>query len=272
MKKIVIFLAFSLSVMLASAQSSLRPVSSTWELEVGAAQLADTYLTPLKYNGFHIALGYQRAQAMKFCPERWVNALRLRFGFDRAKNPAGNSIMYSADVSFGWSMLYGWKLPYDIRLKVGGAADADIGALLLARNSNNPAQARASVTVGPEVTAYWTHKIWGVSAHLRSPLIGAFFSPDYGELYYEISLGNRRGLVHCAWPGAYRRLIADLFFDVRPGSTALRIGYRADLLSFRANGITGRSLTHSAVIAVNCDFLSVNPRKYHEVQIITADY
>ena len=38
------------------------------------------------------------------------------------------------------------------------------------------------------------------------PLAGIFFSPDYGELYYEIYLGNHSGLVHGAWPGNYRRL------------------------------------------------------------------
>lgn len=272
MKKLIAAVAFLLSAMVGRADDAVRPVSSTWAFEVGAAQLADTYLTPLKYNGLHLGIGYQRAQAMRFCPEKWTNALRFRMLFDRARNHAGNSVMYSAGINVGWSMLYGWRLPHGISLRVGGAADADLGALLLARNSNNPAQARASVTIGPEVSAYWSRKVWGVGLTMRSPLIGAFFSPDYGELYYEISLGNHKKLVHCAWPGSFRRLTADLFVDVRPAATAVRIGYRADWLSFSANGLTGRSLTHSAVIAVNCDFLSVNPHKNNEAKIITAAY
>lgn len=272
MKRIRVFLVGLMSVLSVSAQDLLRPVSSTWALEIGSTQLADTYLTPLKYNGLHLGLGYQRAQAMRFCPQRWLNALRFRLEFDRAKNHAGNSVMYSAGINAGWSMVYGWDLPYEIKLRAGGAVDAELGALLLARNSNNPAQARASLTVGPEIDAYWLRKIWGVGINMRSPLIGAFFSPDYGELYYEISLGNHKNLVHCAWPGSFRRLTADIFVDIRPSATAVRIGYRADLLSFRANGLTGRSLTHSAVIAITCDFLSVNSHKNYEGKIINAAY
>lgn len=272
MKRLSISLILCLSVLMMSAQKPLRPVSTTWTLEAGGSQIADTYLTPLKYNGWHVGLGYRRSQAMRFMPERWANALYFNLGFDRGHNLSRNSAMYSAGIAAGWSMLYQFSFPHEIRLGVGGSVDMDLGALLLARNSNNPAQARASLTVGPAVSGYWTHGIWGVGARLRSPLIGAFFSPDYGELYYEISLGNRRDLVHCASPASFRRLTAELFFDVRPAATALRIGYRADLLSFKANGITGRSLTHSAVIGINCDFLSVNPRKHHEAQIITAGY
>lgn len=241
---------------------------------MGGSLLADTYLTPLKYRGLHLGLSCSRSQAMRFKPEKWTNSLRFRVEFDRAKNRAGNSVMYSAGIAGGWSMDYCWRLPHAILLKAGGAVDADLGALLLARNSNNPAQARASLTVGPEVAAYWAYKrLWGVGLEMRSPLIGAFFSPDYGELYYEISLGNHGGLVHCAWPGSFRRLTADLFVDIRPGASALRVGYRADLLSFRACGLTGRSLSNSLVIAINCDFLSVNPRKKSdEAKIFSNTY
>lgn len=221
--------------------TGLRPVSLTWSLEAGSSTLADTYLTPLKYHGLHLGVGYDRWQSMRFCPERWADALRFRFLFDRALNPAGNSTMYGAGIAAGWSMVRVFDLGCGFRVGVGGAADLDVGALLLQHNSNNPVQARASVTVGPEVGAYWAcRRLIGAGFSMRSPLIGAFFSPDYGELYYEISLGNHGGLVHCAWPGAFRRLQADFYVDIRPSATALRIGYRTDLLSFRANGITGR--------------------------------
>lgn len=276
MKRLFVTLVLALSVfvvVVVRAQEPLRPVSSTWAFEIGSAHLADTYLTPLTYNGLHLGVAYQHAQAMRFNPRRWNNSLRYSVEFDRAKNPAGNSVMYSASIGFGWSMVHRWSFPYDINLTVGGSADADVGALVLARNSNNPAQARASVTIGPEVGAQWHYrKLWGVGVNMRSPLIGAFFSPDYGELYYEISLGNHKNLVHCACPGSFRRLVADVFVDIRPSATALRIGYRADLLSFRANGLIGRSLTHSAVLAINCNFLSVNPRLSHEAEFVATSY
>ncbi len=58
------------------------------------------------------------------------------------------------------------------------------------------------------------------------PVVGAFFAPDYGELYYEIYLGNHSGLAHCGWWGNYFALENLLTADLRLGSTTLRIGYK----------------------------------------------
>lgn len=236
-------------------------MSSTWSVEAGGAQLANTYLSPLKYQGWHLGVDYDRAQAMRFCPQKWDNALRFGVDFERGMNPAGNAAIYSAQVTAGWSMLWRKSLPKDFTVHAGGAADLLAGALLLMRNGNNPAQARAAVTIGPEVRAAWTHGPWTIGARARTPLLGVFFAPQYGELYYEIQLGDRRGLVHCAHPGSFRRLNAEVYVDFCPGATALRVGYRADLLSARANGITDRRLVNSAFIGINVDWLSINRKR-----------
>lgn len=55
---------------------TVRPVFSAYTLEAGSAHIADTYLTPLKYNGQHFGIDYQRWQAMKFDPQRWVMQAR----------------------------------------------------------------------------------------------------------------------------------------------------------------------------------------------------
>ena len=60
--------------------ATLRPVTSSYTYEIGGATLANTYLTPLKYKGWDMALNYERMQAMKFNPEKWV--MRLTAGID----------------------------------------------------------------------------------------------------------------------------------------------------------------------------------------------
>ena len=49
-----------------------RPVVSAYTLEAGTAHIAQTYLSPLRYSGPMLALSYERMQAMRFDPERWV--------------------------------------------------------------------------------------------------------------------------------------------------------------------------------------------------------
>lgn len=254
------------------AHGAESPVSSTWSVEAGSAQLANTYLSPLKYNGWHMGVDYDRAQAMRFCPEKWMNALRFGVEFEKAKNPVGNTNLYSAQVSAGWSMLWRKRFGCGFSVQAGGAADMLAGAMLQLRNGNNPVQARAAVTVGPEVRASWTRGAWAMGVRARTPLLGVFFTPEFGELYYEIQLGDRRGLVHCAHPGSFRRLNAEVFADFRPGATAIRVGYRADLLSAKANGIIDRRLVNAAFVGVNVDWLSLNRKKSDEAKAISVSY
>ena len=71
--------------------AAVRPVKSAFMLEAGSTHLLDTYLSPLKYTGWHTALSYERIQAMKFSPERWRQQLNLGLEFNSGENPAKNS-------------------------------------------------------------------------------------------------------------------------------------------------------------------------------------
>ena len=89
------------------------------------------------------------------------------------------------------------------------------------------------------------------------PLTGMFFSPQYGELYYEIYLGNRSGLVRAAWPGNFLRLDNLLSADLHFGATTLRLGYRLDYSSSKASHIVTRRLSHCAVVGITCEWISL---------------
>lgn len=56
----------------ADTVATLRPVLAAYTFEVGSGHLADTYLTPLKYSGWHMGLDYTRYQAMGFDPDGWT--------------------------------------------------------------------------------------------------------------------------------------------------------------------------------------------------------
>ena len=64
-RKIIAAFCLSAFVVSAPAQNAdsaavetVRPVLSAYGVEAGSAHLADTYLTPLHYNGWHTALTY----------------------------------------------------------------------------------------------------------------------------------------------------------------------------------------------------------------------
>ena len=154
----------------------------------------------------------------------------------------------------------------------------DLGCIYNARNGNNPVAVEAAWTVNATGYVTWKTKILNLPVTLKYqptvPLAGVFFSPDYGELFYEIYLGNHSGLAHFAWWGDYFRMDNLLTADLHFGSTALRVGFRSDLLSTKVNHIVTRVVTYSAVIGVSGEWMSLNPYKRlnPEARIISAIY
>lgn len=256
----------------------LRPVNSVFTAEAGSSHITDTYLSPIKYSGWHVGLGYERNQAMKFNPENWVMQMRFGLTADKATNISGNRDMWYGQLQFSWGMMRRWKLMQGFSAGVGGSAALKAGCIYIDRSGNNPASAKAALTLNATAYAAWNGKIGSLPVTLRYqptlPVIGAFFAPDYGELYYEIYLGNHSGLAHCAWWGNYFNLDHTLTADLHFGSTSLRIGYTGSIYSTKVNHIVTNIFTHAAVIGVSGEWISINPRKQlsPEARIISATY
>lgn len=270
--------AYSVMATEPSDSCVVRPVLSTFMVELGSSHIRDTYLTPLEYKGWGAALSYERMQAMRFDPERWVMRLDGRLSLDRTINPARTSLMWQIDFRPAWSMMWRKALPYGLTLAAGGNVGADLGVLYLPRNGNNPASAKASLTIGATGMAVWNGHIANLPLTLRYqptlPLIGAFFSPDYDELYYEIWLGNRQGLTHCAWPGNFFRLDNLVTADLHFGNTTLRLGYRCEIFSGKSGDIVNRNISHNFVLGIATELISLRAgaSSISEARIISSLY
>jgi len=257
----------------------LRPVNSVYTIEAGSSHITDTYLSPIKYSGWHIGLNYERYQAMKFSPEKWVMQMRFGLSADHDENIAGNRDMWYGELDFSWGMMRRWNLPFNgLSTGIGPYASLEAGCIYLDRGGNNPASAKASVMIGATGYVAWNGKIGRLPITLRYqpsiPVAGAFFAPDYGELYYEIYLGNHSGLAHFGWWGNYFTLDHTLSADFHFGSTSLRIGYRGKFYSTDVNHTVTNMATHSAVIGISGEWISINPRKksIKEAEVISATY
>ncbi len=288
-KKISIVLSIwvLLSAFSATAQDELatevevtRPVLSAYTLEAGNSQITETYLSPLHHSGFTFALGYERMQAMKFDPERWVTRLDTRASLARTLNdPARNAYLWNLDFRAAWSMLRRLRIDKDWAVYAGGSTDFNFGTIYLPRNTNNPVSLKASWTINLAAGVAWNHRIGKVPVCVRylgeMPLTGCFFSPEYGELYYEIYLGNTSGIIRAAHPGNFFRLNNFLSADIRLGSTIIRAGYRCNILSTKASDIVTRRIEHVAVLGFASEWISLSAERRgpaKESKIISAMY
>lgn len=287
MKRFLNTIVLSLAATVAVAQNDsaaveiLRPVTSAYSIEVGSSHLTDTYLTPLNYDGWTAAMSYERLQAPRFNPAGAIMQLRGRLSVDRDQNPARNATMWGLDLNVDWGVLWRLKssrLPRGLALSGGINTGIDLGALYLARNGNNPVTAKAAWTVGISAMAVYNFRLGALPLTLRYqpslPLTGVFFSPDYGELYYEIYLGNRSGLVHCAWPGNYFRLDNLVTLDLRFKGATLRLGYHNEVYSGKVSNIVSGHTVHSFVVGLANEWISLSPRRKlsDDAKIISAIY
>lgn len=281
MKALLRILAFAVALaaaLAAAAQDArpLRPVYSAYQLAIGSARVADTYLTPLRYRGLSLGLDYQRSQAMKFDPERWVMQLSLGASASFTHNLVKNSDMPCAAVRGSWAMMRRWRLPGSVTLGIGPGTSLSLGALYLKRNSNNPVSAKASWTVDASGFASWRHTLGRMPLMLRYQadlsLLGAFFAPHYGQLYYQIYLGDRKGLARCAWPGNFFSLTNLVTADMTFRATTVRLGYRCSILSTKASGIVSRHVGHELVVGICAEWISLRPGKLPQAnsKIISA--
>lgn len=269
---VILLILSAIGVLRAEPGDSLeavRPVAASYMLSVGSSHLTDTYLTPLKYDGMHFGFEYERLQAMKFRPERWTQLLDLSLSLDQTENPARNATMWALMARVEWGMMHRWAQPIasvpGLKLALGGSASIEGGCLYNARNGNNPASAKGAFTLNLTGLATYGLTLGRLPVTLSwrptLPLAGAFFSPDYGELYYEIWLGDHAGLCHFAWPGSYFCLDNLVTADLHFGATTLRVGYKGRVYSTEASHIVTNMATHSLVVGVSLDWISIDPRR-----------
>lgn len=253
-----------------------RPTTSTYTLEWGYSSELDTYLSPLKYTGTTLGMAGQWQTAMRPNPDKLIMGFDAGVNAAFDKSPAKNSNLYMLEVNLGWNMQYRYRLTENLQLSAGGGLLLNAGVWYLERNSNNPASAKASIDLTINAMAAYKFKIGKLPVRiveqLTIPTLGAFFSPEYGESYYEIYLGNHSGLVHCGWWGNNFRLNNLIAADLMLGKVNLRVGYRLNLQSSFVNEINNQKISYSIVVGVVTDRLSIKSdnKGVNKANIITA--
>lgn len=231
-----------------------RPIVQQYRIAAGNSRALSTYLSPLTYSGRGVTFSGEWSKATNWNPENMIMDFNAAFTIRNMHNPMKTAFMDGIDMYFSWGLAWRKRLPYNFQVTAGGDVRLNGGALYLTRNGNNPVTAFASAGVDISASVSWRTKINKlpviVSDRISIPTLGAFFSPQYGETYYEIWLGNRNGLAHCGWWGnnfGLRNLLS-VKFDF--GRTAWEIGYVYERQSYWANNLSTVINTHQIAIGV----------------------
>ncbi len=257
-----------------SVSNPLRPATAAFTVDLGSQSALDTYLGDIRYQGFDIALGYEHMRAAAFAPETWLNRHTASLAIATMTNSTGNGSMLSAYIDYSFAMMRRWRPAKCWQLAAGGEAALTAGVLYNRRNSNNPANAKVAVDLGiTGMASYHIHNSrlpLTLRYQLSLPVVGVFFSPAFGESYYEMfRVGNHSNLAHVgAW---HNRFDMRNYFsvDLHWGKRALRLGYRNTLRTTHINHLDCQVFTHTVVVGFSGEWFCPQPR---ERKIISVYY
>lgn len=224
---------------------------------VGSMILTDTYLSPLEYNGLSLSLFYERLNATSLFNNKMLLQQQVLLQGASTDNPISNAKTYYGNIDYHLHGFYPILNANSFRLLGGAGTELSIGGVYNIRNSNNPAQLKTSVNLNASLMAFYKWKQLTLRWQITTPLMGAFFSPGYGQSYYEIFvLGNNSGTIHFATPSNQRGLRNYITADYPIGKVTLRAGYLRNYYRTEANNLITSISSHQFVIGLAFESLS----------------
>lgn len=235
-------------------QPARYPVISRYSIGLGGRSAIAQYISPMAYSGPEISLTGNFTKTMRFSPEKAVMSFHGEIAYSSLGNSTNTAKMTGIDAGFRWQMRWMLRLNDDFIVTAGGGIGLSGGALAILRNSNNPVNISiiGAIEGGCSVSKrFRIGRIPAIAAEsLSFPLLGAFFMPEYGETFYEIYLGNKRGLAHFGYPGNFPGLDNEISISLDLGNTALQLGYLLKIDNTFANSLKTKSISNMFVIGI----------------------
>lgn len=186
------------SVALLEKAMSRKKHQSTY-ISLDRVYALDTYLSSSMYQGTGLRLErevtsiVQRRQlspgAVYIAPR--VNQWTYNGGLAWLQHPAHTSVAYTGYLAVSYARLFQYRLS-QVPLQVfwGPSVAGKVGINYHPDNGNNPIQLQALLRLGADVDLIYSFELfsrpWQVQASAFLPLVGAAFSPQFGQSYYEI--------------------------------------------------------------------------------------
>lgn len=238
-----------------------RSVNEATMISLGSRYVKNTYLSDIGYHGTGLGVTNER---MRLIDEHWSRRRTFRVDLASIRNPARTSSGYAAFLDYTYAIHRRFEpRPIDgLRLLVGAAGRTMLGTVYRSQGGNNPAALHLEADLGLSVGALYSFDLGPrfpltVRWQADLPLVGVFFSPHYGQSYYEIfSLGHRDGIV-CFGSLHNRFALRSLFTVDVPVMSLLtvRVGCETDVYGSHVNGIHTRYVGNSLLLGVAKEFI-----------------
>lgn len=253
-----------------SLSKPLWAVNKTTSVGFGSTSVYDTYLSPLEYTGNSYSFLHERISHTHFFNNKLVKQQQFGLYFTDTENPSKNGVEYSFIAEYRLGAHYPVWNYGKFRLRAGGVWNLAGGAIYNERNSNNPASAKAYTNLSGSVQSFFSWKFLLFRWQLDAPLLGMFFTPEYGESYYEISLGNHPNILHLASLYNQRALNSYLSVDFPLSNWTIRLGMQSSYNQTRANSLVSHIYTNNLMVGLVSESLNLSGKKLKKVRIFRS--
>lgn len=257
MKRIIFLLYACLSVLVLRAQEdslrATRYVMRSVLYGAGVSNVLDTYLSPLEYKGPEVRILRENMRMTRLMDGNVSAQNLLQAHVSYTHNPSQTGYMYAGLLNWSYTLHYQFRLNEQLKLLAGPTIDLNGGFVYNTRNSNNPAQGKAYGSLGISGMAIYKFHIGNYPLVARYqanlPLLGAMFSPEFGQSYYEMfSLGHKgkNVLFTSLHNSPSLRQMVTLDFPIR--KVTMRVGYVCDLQQAKVNHLKYHTYSHDFMI------------------------
>jgi hypothetical protein len=257
-------LAFLLSFSCFS-QEKIPLVYQSSMIGIGNTSVYDTYLSPLEYKGNNIGMIYEQMK-MTGLLNGHVSVQHL-FNFEIAdtQNPSGTATDYVGNLEYGYGLYYRFKPLHRIQFFAGMQADGLFGFIYNNRNGNNPVTGKVNLNLNVSGIASYRFRIKKQAVQLRYqlnvPVAGCLFSPQFGQSYYEIGLGDHQDLVRFA-SFHNQAMMRNLFSIELPfRCCTLRLAYQNWIYETKVNNLETSIRSNSFYIGFSKHFYTVRGKE-----------
>ena len=233
---------------------------------IGRTSLYDSYLSPQAYSGWEYRIMRESMTATPWYRSGWAQQTHFQGFFSNTEHPSKDNHNYTLMSEWRWGYLYDFYLPalHGLHLMAGAQVYAEGGAIYNLGNGNNPVSAKVGGGIGSTLLAkymYYCPLLWplkrgyitrpaSVRLQLFAPIVGLFFSPHYGQSYYEIfELKNDDDIVKVSTPFNKPSLWIHASADAPlTRSTSLRISVVGDIRQSRVEELRYHNRSLSAML------------------------
>lgn len=256
--KTIIALMTLLTPAMAKAQYAITDTIRTERISVRSAQFGvsfqnnlDTYQSNYNYSGYGLYFSHENFRDARTGNYRWK--YQTLFNSRVAYNLQKGNIQFAGIVGYSWSGYHPFNIGKRLKLLAGAQIQLEGGALYNLSNSNNPVSAKLRTALAASGMAIYHLPIgrndWIARYQIDIPLAGVMFAPEYGQSYYEISLGHPGKIVAFTHPfnnPSWRHMLSlDIPLNTRRHSSTLRLSYIADLYQSNINNIRCHMYHHA---------------------------